>query len=254
MTIDYLHFCGGFGAESGNPLRFWEHIAIAAAARLHPTATLMLHTSPGSWSNAPASSIVKYYTEDESSQYTAWRCKHGAHQSDKVRLMALLEYGGLYQDTDSFMLRNCDHLSDYSTCAIPGQSKSPRSQIVNGFIYAPTANDPWLTHLYSELNTLRGSQAWNHSSIELYSRLRRQVPGCTMLDFSKYTMANWHKKDRDFFFGALDSTGHQRVDNCYVAHAIQAGLKYKDKTYLMNNPPPDSVYAYILEKCQSSLN
>ena len=245
MGLKYLHFCGGFGAEAGRPLRFWELLAIKSAQRLHPNATVMLHTVKGSWSNAPKGTTVKHYTEQECSQYTTWKCKHGAHQSDKVRLMALLEYGGLYQDTDSFMLKNCDHLADFSTAAMPLLNSV---SLANGFIYSPTPENPWLTEAYHRVDTLGSAKGWDGSSVKLFTKLYKDLPdGCTRLPCFEYLISSALRKDKDFFFGRLTKESLLRLERGKVVHALSSGIPYKTKTQLMDNPPKFSLYAHVLE-------
>lgn len=248
MTIQYLHFCGGFGQQAGLPLRFWELLAIEAAAKLHPKAKLMIHTSAGSWDNMPSYATRIDYSEAESRQWSTWTCQHGAHVSDRVRLLALLKYGGLYQDTDSFTLRNCDELAKLDVCGIPGMSRN--LSIINGFIYAKP-NDPWLKAVYDRVDGFGGAKTWADSSVKLYSKLRKEIPGCKALPYQKYTCATWHQWDAEFLFGQLTEQSRARADAASAFHAIHTGLSYAEKTYNMDNPPEGSTYAYVLSKCKA---
>ena len=245
MGLKYLHFCGGFGAAAGKPLRFWELLAIKSAQRLHPNATVMLHTIKGSWSNASDGVTVKHYTEQECRQYTTWKCKHGAHQSDKVRLMALLEYGGLYQDTDSFMLKNCDDLASLSTAAMPLQN---RVSLANGFMYSPAPGNPWLTEAQNRVDTLGSAKGWDGSSIRLYTKLYKERPqGCTALPCSDYLVSSTQPKDKDFFFGLMTKESLLRLEQGKVVHALEPNMNHAFKKQLMDNPPKFSLYAHVLE-------
>ena len=246
--IQYLHFCGGFGADEGKPLRFWELSAIETAHVLHPNATVMLHTQTNSWANAPDWTTVLYYDEAERSAWTTWTATLGAHQSDRVRLLALLKYGGLYQDTDSFMLQNCDHLADLDGVAIPDQGTG--NTLISGFIYAGT-NRQWLKELYDRVDNYSGTRykSWLATSCEIYTQLLKdKTPGLTVLQASLYTCVNW--RDTGVFFGSLTPESKQRVDSALVCHAIDK-VKYKQKLLLMDEPPVDSVYEYILNKQQT---
>jgi hypothetical protein len=252
--LQYIHFCGGFGAEAGKQLRFWELSAINTAAALHPEATIMLHTQAGSWDNAPYFAAVRFYSESERCGWKTWTAVHGAHQSDRVRLLALLEYGGLYQDTDSFMLKNCDELSGMAETGIPDQWTG--KSLVNGFMYV--GNDKsWLKQAYDAIDCYDGKIGWDNTSCKLYSKLLRKTKtGLTLLAPSLYTCVTWHARDRGKFFGVVTAEMLLRVAGASVAHAMSSGLNYAAKCSLMDNPPTDSVYEYILNRqkliCETS--
>lgn len=255
MTLQYLHFCGGFGQTAERPLRSWELLAVSVAKVLHPNATVLLHHGKCSWQNAPAGCEHIVYTDKEASSWKTWTCKHGAHMSDRVRLMALLKYGGLYQDTDSFMLDNCDELSQYN-CALVKQGKTLRAGVQNCFIAAKPDSE-LLRLVYDAVDNYVGPIGWDITSAELYSKLALLNSDLlNVLDFQTYMTLSWQHKDKHVCFGPVTLESKQRVDSAKAFHVQSSGIRYKAKTDLVNNPPADSLFQYVLDKvtklCQNS--
>lgn len=246
-AIQYLHFCGGFGQTGGLPLRSWEQVSIRAAMALHPGATVLLHHEHGSWANAPAECEHVTYTQAEASEWSTWTARHGGHMSDRVRIMALLKYGGLYQDTDSFMLRNCDHLSAIGNTGLVWQT--PGRTVVNGFIWqgldSSLLREVWTEH--DDFGNSGRALRWGGVFCQMYGRAyRANKVSVTGLESDLYTTLRWAKSDLDLCFGELSLPVQTRIDNANVFHVMANGT-YGQKSEYMAAPAPGSAFEYVLK-------
>lgn len=114
-----IHFVGGLGQHDGRPLEQFQLDAIASFRYDYPNADILLHTSLDSWLNSPTYCKVLRY---EPAAYNNWwgtgPIQHGAHMADKLRTDVLMQFGGLYADTDVYSLKPYDfsrHKQLYAT-------------------------------------------------------------------------------------------------------------------------------------------
>ncbi|KAJ8312246.1 hypothetical protein KUTeg_009619 [Tegillarca granosa] len=89
------------------------------------------------------------------------KIKHIEHKADIVRLQVLREYGGIYLDTDTILLRSLDSLRNYTF----SMSKTRKNTLGNGLILSAAGSkfiDIWLRN-YNTFNPKK----WGQHSVYL---------------------------------------------------------------------------------------
>lgn len=140
-----IHFVGGFGKTRGARLKGKELLAMDAAFACYPEATIYAWTDAVSWPNLPAYAIRKTVSQEFYSSWPNVELVKGEHMSDKVRLFALLEYGGLYLDTDVYCMKRANFHNHKLQMANESFHNNTLNKLNNGTIYAPQANNKFLS-------------------------------------------------------------------------------------------------------------
>ena len=105
--------------ESGSTLSFLQYVSILSAVHYHQPTSVLLHhrlNLTGPWfdqlSRQLGSQLVLVRVRDVTSIFSR-PVVHYAHKADVIRLEAVLQYGGLYLDSDMVMLRSMRGLMAY---------------------------------------------------------------------------------------------------------------------------------------------
>jgi hypothetical protein len=142
-----LHFVGGFSKSQGMELNELELLAIARAKLIYPQALIKAHTQIGSWLNLP-----DYCERVEVNQAWSWpnyEIKLGEHLADKIRILVLIQEGGLYIDTDVL----CINALPFGDKLIVSKERDRGQKINSGIIYSPKPNNPFLLAWLAEYLT-----------------------------------------------------------------------------------------------------
>ena len=139
-----LHFVGGLGEEQNRLLTERQLLAIRTAKLCYPEADILLHTTEGTWSNAP-SYVTKLWLDAHQYAQLGDGNQPGSKQANWARLDVLEQFGGLYLDTDVFCLKPWPAIGYASAmhdmCAIGNSSNgNVKPRFNNGIIYASAPN------------------------------------------------------------------------------------------------------------------
>jgi hypothetical protein len=263
MVDKIIHFVGGFGKARGKALASWELAAINSAVALNRDSQVLLHTTEDSWHNAPPQCEVLRWDCKHAANWATWECKEGAHMSDRVRLLALQAYGGVYLDTDCFSLQPIwkgleQELASSCTAACPiGATKR---QVTNNIVYAKKDSD-WLCEVLSRLDNL-GRHAtksdlakWDFASTKLFSKLfAENRPDFQALNLDKWGLLAYKAKFRGVLFSKPTAETLAAVNGAYVVHAVAPFMSPRAKRKRMDLAPQDSLLSLLLEKCQEAAN
>lgn len=123
---------------------------------------------------------------------------HYAHRADVVRLNALIEFGGIYLDSDVIVLRSFDNLLEHET--VMGQEgENGRVGLCNAVILAAPGSR-FLRRWLDNYRSFNESQ-WNRHSVVLPSLLSRQHPDeVHVLPFNAFFWPLWDKPGLERLF------------------------------------------------------
>lgn len=103
-----LHYVFGMAADfGGKPWSWVHHISVRSAIAANPGAEVMVwldHEPAGEWWEATKPLVTVKRVKTPTNIFGNPLC-HPAHAADVVRIIALLEYGGVYLDADVWCLK-----------------------------------------------------------------------------------------------------------------------------------------------------
>lgn len=117
------------------------------------------------------------------------------HQSDVARLQILLEYGGIYVDTDYLFFKSLDELREQPTVL----AAETESNLVNGIILA--SNKSWFLWRWFEEYKKFDDSKWSESSCFVPWRLWKKFPGLVTVEEDKLMRPNW--KELEYLYSEL---------------------------------------------------
>ncbi len=138
---------------------------------------------------------------------------HVAHRADVVRLLTLIDQGGIYLDADVFVQRSFDDLLHHS--AVLGQEGYIGHVGVANAVILAEKNAPFLRRWLDEYRSFRSAgadQFWNEHSVHLPARLASDHPDeVTILPYRAFFWPLWTNDHLDWLFRsrrpiALDAT------------------------------------------------
>lgn len=127
----------------------------------------------------------------------------GSHQTDAMRLHILHVEGGIYLDSDAYILRPLDHLFQGARDVYMGHEGRNRWGLCDGVIMAK-AGAPFIARWLDEYATFDDSQ-WNYHSVQLPKILAERYPEeiCT-LSPSAFFWPMWGRGAVDWMHELLD--------------------------------------------------
>ncbi|MFM8751430.1 glycosyltransferase [Rhabdaerophilum sp.] len=220
--VNALHFV--YGLKSAENFPFYACMAVLSAQARHPAAKtfLYLHHEPTGvyWDLIkPRVEIVRIPDID---YFGFARIRHYAHKSDVIRLLALIEIGGLYLDCDSFTLANMDELAHHDYVVgvqqtIPGAMGGFCNAIMLGRRGSRFAKR-WLRQ-YRSFRSSGRDKMWDFHSVKLpmylYSRRRT---GVHVLTHEKWFFPLWNHIDRFLFDPTWRKDSHDLSSEQYAIH------------------------------------
>ena len=227
----YIHFVGGFPKTStysigqGFELKSRELIAIEAARSCYPWARIVLWTDSNSWHNAPTYCERREVPRSSYSKWPNYELEAGHHMSDKVRLYALRQYGGLYIDSDVHCLRPLNLLGRTKVLMANQHNAKTSNKLNNGIIFVPKPNNlfinKWIEH-YKESTKIG---YWDERSVAFPYKLAQQHP--ELIDHETYTYKQFHGtgwRGHDYYgeSGKLPSWFNDNAKNAYFWHCIDS--------------------------------
>ena len=174
-----LHYFYFLPDSGGKPLGLAHYVCIRSAVeRLKPDVTYFYYEAElsGPWWNK-ISELVKPVHIAAPREIFGRAIDHPAHRSDVARLEKLIEYGGIYLDTDVFVHKNFDHLLSNST-VLGREGEEVHNKLCNAVILSePRA--PFLLKWYEEYRDFRGrgrGKFWNEHSVQRPAILAERHP------------------------------------------------------------------------------
>ena len=119
------------------------------------------------------------------------------HQSDVIRLEAMVKYGGIYHDLDVVILRPLDPLYCYETTL----GEELPNWLCNGFIMA-VPNATFLRLWYEQYRTFDSSN-WNYHSVVVPGILANSHPELVHVEKDSIHKPNWEQLDELYQPGYL---------------------------------------------------
>ena len=174
--------------------RFHHLISLVSSLRfVHPEEIMFWHDHPpkGKWWRLALRKINKSKTtlrmmqRDAPESIFGTRVIYSEHQSDIVRLEAIMQYGGIYHDLDVIILRSLDPLFCYETT----MGEELPHWLCNGFIMS-VANATFLRLWYDSYHTFKASH-WNMHSVVMPGRIASHHPELIHVENDSIHKPNW---------------------------------------------------------------
>ncbi|CAF4039032.1 unnamed protein product, partial [Adineta steineri] len=135
---------------------------------------------------------------------------HHAHRGDIMRLEVLIEYGGIYLDTDVLVLRSFAPLLNISDVIMAHQSDDPKTAC-NAVILAKK-NATFLRRLYHSYQSF-DSRCWDCHSVKLTGQLASiYIDEVVVLPTDTFFRPGWDEPDKFFKSNDYNFTSN------YAAH------------------------------------
>jgi mannosyltransferase OCH1-like enzyme len=114
--------------------------------------------------------------------------KVDAHQSDIVRLEAVMEYGGIYMDLDVVAVKSFDPLLKYDTT----MGYQSNSGLCNGIIISKP-NAPFLRLWHIEYVNFKDDHDWDTHSVRVPAKMAKIYPGLIHTEQKTLNRPNWYE-------------------------------------------------------------
>ncbi len=226
MIPKFLHYCTGMSDDGAQPWSLIHYACVRSAIeRIKPQQINIYceYVPKGPWWRL-TEDMVNVVPIKAPRQIFGNPLVHPAHRADVVRLEKLLEYGGIYLDTDVFVHRDFDDLLHHTT--VLGREGIDIG-LGNAVILAQAAA-PFLRRWYGEYISFRSKgrdSFWNEHSVQLPLRLAKDFPDeVTILPSTAFFTPLWDKAGLDRIY---NSTKAIPMDGVYATHLWQ-GNAWKD--------------------------
>ena len=188
-----------FPGDAGEQWPFWAHLHLTTAAAVLRPETILFHhpedaLPAGHWWEASLPMLTLAPQPRVTRVYSA-PVLLKAHQSDVMRLSALIRHGGLYLDSDVLVLRSFEPLTHSAPFTIGVQSPG---RTANAVLLSSRAN-PFVRRWADAYHTFNGSRDWDAHSVRTPWRLAEEHPG----------LVSWLPRTAFFSPGPDDDPGYQ---------------------------------------------
>jgi mannosyltransferase OCH1-like enzyme len=160
------------------------------------------------------------------------------HQSDIVRLEAVMEYGGIYMDLDVVVLKSFDPLLKYDTTM--GYERT--DGLCNGIIISKP-NAPFLRLWHLEYSNFVDN-SWAYHSVELPAVLARTYPGLIHTEERTLHRPNWDESEWMYGKGKLYNWSNNYAVHLYY-NSGQRWIEYSPETIKKINTTMGQIFRYI---------
>jgi Glycosyltransferase sugar-binding region containing DXD motif len=241
-----VHVCFGLtGDFGGMPWGLAHYVCLASAVKhLRPERVLFHHEfePDGPWWEL-AKRIVTLVRIDAPREAFGNPLLHHAHRADYLRLLALLEHGGIYLDADVLVVRPFDELLA-SSCVLGCEGRDPTIGLANAVILA----EPGSAFLRRWLNTFRTFRSagldeyWNEHGVVTPAKLATAHPDeCVVLGWDAFfwpmydpsSLAVMHRSTRPL--GAPRAFAHHLWESHsfveYLAGLTPGALRRRDSNF-----------------------
>jgi mannosyltransferase OCH1-like enzyme len=170
----------------------------------------------------------------------------GEHRSDKIRLEALLEYGGMYFDFDVLTMRSLDPLRVYPM--VMGHELSNGTKLCNGNMLAER-NAVFLRDWYAHYLSHYDPKCWECDSVSHPAMAARGQPESVIhTEWDTMNRPNWTPFELEYLYGSktYDYSKNYNVHLWYRSH----GIEYTPKTLNMTIPVCH-LFSKVIEEAKS---
>lgn len=192
-----FHFVFGLKPQT-EPFHLMHYLCLQSCRRLHPLSVLHLHyrhLPHGPWWDKIAPYLTLHQVEGQTPGYAPERYQHSsegrlieqaglsyAHESDFIRLQALLEHGGIYADMDTLFVRPYPDALFQHDCVLGEESTYPdtdtgihRPSLCNAVIMA-RARAPFVAQ-WLDMAKENFDGTWSRHSCQAAGALWSRSPG-----------------------------------------------------------------------------
>ena len=202
-----LHFTFGMASDfGGKPWGLVHHVCLKSAIeRIKPEkAFFYFEFEPdGLWWEL-SRNLVTLKKVEAPREIFGNPLLHVAHRSDVLRLQKLIEFGGIYLDTDVFVHRDFDDLL-HNSVVMGQEGVDGEFGLANAVILAEP-NAPFLCRWLEEYRSFRSKgndEFWSEHSVILPQKLAREYP--EEITILPYTAFFWPLWSRNIWSGYLNS-------------------------------------------------
>jgi hypothetical protein len=223
-----------------------HYLAVATAKEVNPSFEVMMHVKHEPkdcfWWDAIKSMVTMVPIDVVPVEIFGKPIKNYAHSADIIRLQALIEYGGVYLDSDTICVQPFDPLLHHSFVMGIEQFEGQVNGLCNAVIMSG-ARAPFLYKWYDAYREFN-PDGWNESSVQKPMSLARQFPKLIHIEpnesFFKFDWSRTHS--------AQLHAGVHDITDCYSLHLWESKtwddtLKYLDPIRLLENTTTYSILA-----------
>jgi len=191
-----LHFCFGLVADFQDKSWSLVHYACVKSAiwKIKPSAVYFYfeHEPSGPWWELTKPMITPVRVTAPTEIFGN-RLVKAAHRADVLRLEKLMQFGGIYLDTDVLVVRDFGSLLNES-CVLAQEGLDGSVGLCNAVI-AAEIEAPFIRRWYETYRTFRGSegrQYYNEHAVRVPKQLALKHPGeITVLDHKAFFWPMW---------------------------------------------------------------
>ena len=187
-----------------------------------------------------AKQYARFIKYDPRYRWKKEQIEHPQYQADLARLEILLDYGGIYLDTDALLLKSLMPLMNNS-CVLG--TESDNDTVANAVMLAEPHN-PFLQKWLDALPPGLKSEVWAHHAVVLPAELLREDPmDVVRMPKEAFMPFGWQDK---FILGP---DGEEKLNDSYAVHMWDTiwheDLKAIDDAYLLRG---ETAFAHIFQK------
>eukprot|EP01083_Nonionella_stella_P276374 939055_1 len=212
----------------GGEISFFQFLSLKSIRKFMNPDVLLVHADePYSlrgqwWDEAVATlNITLRASPTNIADIGGFPVKYGAHKSDFIRLLALMNYGGLYIDTDVWLLKSIEPLRKYPITL--GSEDSQRA-LPNAAILAHPQS-VFLRRWYDRYLTDYQPRKWGFNSVLTPAELAKKFPNEIHVEKTSWMRPNWAERQL-LFVDNID------LSDKYMIHLWHKADVWGDQTNL----------------------
>ena len=195
IVPNYVHYI--WYSNKRKELMFQEYLSVLSVHKFQKPEKIFFHTnfSPNGvyWEKLLKLEEFVVVTRDRPKKVFGVKMKKPVHvtdDSDIARVQILLEYGGIYLDTDIWLIRSFDPLRRYS-CVLGAQSIKP-FRLCGSMILANKTSPflkLWMEHILVDYQVKRRG----YNSGQVPTHLSQRYPDLVHIEMTKLQLPSWNE-------------------------------------------------------------
>ena len=212
-----VHFIWFTGPKSRD-FNYINYLAIRAAHDVQKPYEIFMWCNEDIQGNPHWDAIRPYVTLkliEPPSHIGGHSLEYPQYQADVVRLQKLFEYGGIYLDTDMFLLKSLTPFMD-NQCVMSaeGYDKSGRIKSLNAGLIMAEPGSPFIQTWLNRLPQAIRSDTWANQAVVLPLDIFIESPGLLHLEPAQsFIPFNFHD---EWIYGGIENA--TKLDNSYSVH------------------------------------
>ena len=220
-----IHFVYGF-KEQTEEFNLYRYIAIKSAYEVNKPDKIYFHyyNEPYGYWWDKIKPILTLEKIDPPTEIYENKLYHYAHKADIVRLMKIIEYGGIYLDIDTICLRSFKHLltNDFIMAAQNNSDNDNIYGLCNAVILGKPNSffaNKWLES-YKTFRSKGRDEYWDEHSVLKPHELSKIYPNdIKVLDSEAFFYPLWYDINNVLFNERYDTDLYKKIiENSYVIH------------------------------------